>query len=110
MQVPENPWEDISTHFALGMQECEGFDIIQIVLDTLSTIHYFIPCHTNIDSLELAEMFLCEVVCLYGLPLTIVSDQGLQFAFASWGQICDWLEIDQRISTAFHSKTDEHTE
>jgi len=46
---------------------------------------YFIPCHTTIDAIELAKLFLREVVRLQGLPSTIVSDHGPQLASTIWG-------------------------
>jgi len=82
--VPQKPWEDISMDFMVGLPECEGFDAVWVVVDRLSKMRHFIPCQTTIDALGLAELFLPEVVCLHGLPLTIVSDRGPQFASTFW--------------------------
>ena len=49
--VPEKPWDDISTYFVVGLPECEGFDAILVVVDWLSKMRHFIPCHTTIDAL-----------------------------------------------------------
>jgi hypothetical protein len=73
-------------------------------------MRHFIPCHTTIDAVGLAKLFLREVVHLHGLPRTIVSDRGPQFASTFWGQICSRLGIDRRMSTAFHPQTDGQTE
>jgi transposase InsO family protein len=54
----------------------------------------------------LAEIFLKEVVRLHGLPKTIISDRGPQFAAVFWKRICERLGIDRRLSTAFHPQTD----
>lgn len=51
-----------------------------------------------------------EVVHLHGLPLTIVSDRGPEFASTICGQICDRLGINRRMYTAFHPETDSQTE
>jgi hypothetical protein len=48
-----------------------------------------------IDAIEMAKLFLREVVRLHGLPATIVSDQGPHFASTFWGQICSRLGIDR---------------
>jgi hypothetical protein len=58
--------------FVVGLSECEGFDAVLLVVDRRSKIHHFIPCHTTIDAVGLAELFLQEVVRLQGLPKTIV--------------------------------------
>jgi len=110
LPLPENPWEDISINFVVGLPECEGFNAICMVVDRLSKMLHFIPCHTTIDSLGLERLYLREVVCLHGLPPTIVSDPGPQFVSTCWGQICSQLGIDQRMTTAFHPQTDSQTE
>jgi len=106
LPVLDKPWEDISMDFVVGLPECEGFDAIWVAVDRLSKMRHFIPCHMTIDALGLVELFLREVVCLHGLPLTIVSDQGPQFATTLWQQVCGRLGIDLRMSTAFHPQTD----
>jgi len=110
LPVPEKPWEDISMDFVVGLPECEGFDAVWVVVDRLSKMRHFIPCHTTIDAAGLARLFLRDVVHLHGLPKTIVSDRGPQFALTFWGQICAPLGIDQRMFTAFHSQMDGQTE
>ena len=96
--------------FVVGLPECEGFDAVWVVVDRLSKMRHFIPCHTTIDAVGLAKLFLREVVRLHGLPRTIVSDRGPQFASVFWGQICNRLGVDRRMSTAFHPQTDGQTE
>jgi len=60
--------------FVVGLPECEGFDAVWVVMDRLSKIRHIIPCHTTIDEVGLAKLFLREVVRLHGLPKSIVSD------------------------------------
>jgi len=110
LPVPEKPWEDISMDFVVGLPEREGFDAVWVVVDRLSKMRHFIPCHTTIDAVGLGKLFLREVVSLHVLPRTIVSDRGPQLASTFWGQICCWLGIDRRMSTAFHPQTDGQTE
>ena len=110
LPVPENTWEDISMDFVVGLPECEGFDVVWVVVDRLSKMRHFIPCHTMIDAVGLAKLFYREVVRLHGLPKSVVSDRGPQFVSTFWGQICSRLGIDRRMSTAFHPQTDGQTE
>jgi len=60
--------------FVVGLPECEGFDAIWVVVDRLSKMRHFIPCHTTIDTVGLAELCLREVGRLHGLPLKIISN------------------------------------
>jgi len=84
LSVPEKPWEDISMDFVVGLHECEGFDAVWVVVDRRSKMRHFISCHTTIDAVGLAKLFLREVERLHGLPKTIISDSGSQFASTFW--------------------------
>jgi len=108
--VPEKPWDNISNDFVVGLPDCEGFDVIWVVVDKLSKLRHFIPCHTTIDAVGLAKLYSWEVVRLHGLPVTIPSDRGAQSDSTVWGQICSRLGIDQQMSTGFHPQTDSMTE
>jgi len=92
--VRMRPGDGISMDCVVELPECDGFDAIRVEVDRLSKMRHYIPCHTTIDALGSAELFLREVVRLHGLPLTIISDWGLQFASAFWQQMCNQLGID----------------
>jgi hypothetical protein len=106
LPVPEKPWEDILMDFVVGLPEWEGFHTVSVVVDRLSKMRHFVPCHTTIDAVELAKQFLQEVVRLHGLQRTIISDRGPQFASTFWGQTCGRLGIDKRMGTRFHPQRD----
>ena len=94
LPVPDKQWEDISMDFVVALPECEGFDAGWVVVDRLSKMQHFVPCHTTIDAVGLVKLFLREVICLHGLPKTIALDRGPRFALTFWGQIWSWLGID----------------
>ena len=106
LSVPDKPWEDISMDFVTGLPECEGYDAIWVVVDRLSKMRHFVPCRTTVNARGLAEMFLKDVVRLHGLPKSIISDRGPQFAAVFWKQLCARLGVDRRLSTAFHPQAD----
>jgi transposase InsO family protein len=110
LPVPEKPWEDISMDYVTGLPECEGNDPFWVVVDRLSKMRHLVPCRTTIDARGLAEMFLKEVVRLHGLPMTVTSDRGPQFAAVFWKRLCERLGVDRQLSTAFHPQTNGQTE
>jgi hypothetical protein len=71
--------------FVVGLPESEGYNTVWVVVDRLSKMRHFIHCHTTIDVIGLAKLFLQEIVRLHGLTKTIVSDRGHQFASTFWG-------------------------
>jgi hypothetical protein len=80
LPVPEYPWRDISIDFVTGLPVSEGHDMIWVVIDQLTKIRYFVPYSTTIDAKELANLFIMNIFHLHGLPDSIISDRGPQFA------------------------------
>jgi len=56
------------------------------------------------------DLFCDRIFRYHGLPETIVSDRGPQFASRVWKHLCSCLKIDPRLSTAFNPQTDGQTE
>jgi transposase InsO family protein len=96
--------------FVTGLPECGRYTAACVVVDRLSKTRYFLPCQTTVDARGLAEMFVKEVVRLHGLPKTVISNRGPQFAAVFWKRICERLGVDRQFSTAFHPPTDGQTE
>jgi transposase InsO family protein len=110
LPVPQAPWQDISMDFVVGLPWSEGCDAIWVVVDRLTKQRHLVPCRSDVDANDLADLFLKWVFRLHGLPETITSDRGPQFASHFWGRLCSRLEIGRRMSTAFHPQTDGQTE
>ena len=96
--------------FVEGLPESDGFDAIWVVVGRLTKQRHFVPCRSDIDAAGLADLFLLHVFRLHGLPLSIISDRGPQFAAHFWIHLCNCLGIEPRLSTAFHPETDGQTE
>jgi hypothetical protein len=58
LSVLEMPWEDISKDFVVGLAECDEFDAIWVVVNRLSKMRHFVPCHTTIDAVGLVKLLL----------------------------------------------------
>jgi len=108
--VPDWPWQHISVDFVTRLPPSKRFDAICVVVDRLTKQRHLIPCKTTITAEELARLFCDRVFRYHGLPKTIVSDRGPQFASRFWKHLCDSLKIEPRLLTAFHPQTDGQTE
>jgi len=96
--------------FVTGLPWSNGNDAIWVVVDRLTKMRHLVPCRTTIDALSLADLFRDNIWKYHGLPRTILSDRGREFADEFWGTVCHRLKIDRRLLTAFHPKTDGQTE
>ena len=110
LSVPERPWQHISVDFVTGLPRSKELDAICVVFDRLTKQRYLIPCTTTITAEGLVDLFCDRIFRYHGLPETIVSDRGPQFASRFWKHLCSCLKIDLHLSTAFHPQTDGRTE
>ena len=65
---------------------------------------------TTYTSAKLAKIYMNRIVCLHGVPRTIVSDRGTQFTSKFWNQLDETLGTRLEFSIAFHPHTDGQTE
>ena len=110
LDTPPGPWKEISTDFITDLPVSEGFDSILVVVDRFSKEVKFIPCTKTTSALDTAKLYLCYVWKHHGLPTRIVSDRSPQFASQVMKDIGKRLDIQPRLSTAYHSQTDGQTE
>ena len=96
--------------FVVGLPWSDGNDAIWVVVDRFTKQRHLVACRSTVDAKDLADLFLQWVFRLHGLPETITSDRGTQFASHFWGRLCHRLQIERRMSTAFHPQTDGQTE
>ena len=108
--IPNRPWDDISMDFIVGLPESSGHTKIWVVVDWFSKMAHFIPHSTDTPIKEIANIFRREVWRLHGLPNSVVSDRDSRFPSKFWLCVMELLDVDVRMSTAFHLQTDGQTE
>ena len=80
-------------------------DAVLVVCDRLSKMTHFVATTEG-----LARLFQDNVWKLHGLPESVVSDRGPQFAAELTKKLNRMLGIKTKLSTVFHSQTDGQTE
>jgi hypothetical protein len=111
LSVSEWKWDDISMDFIGGLPlTARRFDSIWVIVDQLSKSAHFIPIHTCYDARKYVEIYIAHVLCLHGVPKTIISDRGSQFIARFWEQLHASLGTHLIHSSAYHPQTVGQTE
>ena len=109
-KVPERPWTHLTVDFITKLPVVAGKDAILVVCDRLSKMTHFVATTEGTSVEGLARLFWDNVWKLHGLPESVVSDRGPQFAAELTKELNRMLGIETRLSTAFHPQTDGQTE
>ena len=80
--IPTGPWIDISVDFVTGLPEAQGYNTILVVCDRFTKQVHIIPTTKETSSLGLAHLYHDHIWKLHGLPNTVISHCGSQFAAA----------------------------
>ncbi|GJS10672.1 putative reverse transcriptase domain-containing protein [Tanacetum coccineum] len=114
LQQPEIPvwkWEMITIDFVSGLPRTpSGYDTIWVIVDRLTKSAHFLPMK-KMDSMEkLTQLYLKEIMCRHGVPVSIISDRDSHFTSRFWISLQKALRTDLDMSTAYHPQTDGQSE
>ena len=110
LKAPHMPWIDVMADFTTDLPLSNGYDSILVIVDRFSKEVEFIPTIKTVTTLETTNLYLFNMWKNYGLPHSIVSDRGPQFALQVMKDLCKRLGITPKLSTVHHLQTDGQTE
>ncbi|GKB31613.1 putative reverse transcriptase domain-containing protein [Tanacetum coccineum] len=84
-----------------------GYDSIWVIVDRLTKSTHFIPTNEKYKMKKLTRLYLKEIVCRHGVPVSIISDRDPHFASRFWRSLQNSLGTNLDMSTAYHPKTDD---
>jgi hypothetical protein len=94
-------------NFIMGLPRTQsGYDSIWVIMDRPTKVVHFIPIKTTYSGLQLAELYMSRIVCLYGVPNKIVPDRGTQFTSRFWERLHETLDTQLCFSSTYHPQTD----
>ena len=77
-------------------------DSIWVMVDRLTKSAHFLPVRIDYSLDKLAELYIKEIVRLYGIPMSIISDRDPRFTSRFWGKLQEALGTQLNFSTTFH--------
>ena len=64
-------------HFVVGLPRSkDGYNSIWVILDRLTKSAHFLLVKATYSVTKLAKLYVKHIVCLHGVPVSIVSDRG----------------------------------
>nr|GEV19672.1 putative reverse transcriptase domain-containing protein [Tanacetum cinerariifolium] len=101
----------MTVHLNLHEQICllrtlSGYDSIWVIVDRLTKSAYFLPVKTMDNMEKLTQLYLKEIVCQHGVPISIISDKDSKFTSRFWRSLQEALGTRIDMSTAYHPETD----
>ena len=74
LPIPEDRWNTISVDFISELLESGGYDAIMVVIDSVGKQAHFDETLTTVMAAGAANLYLCNVWKLHGLPQKVVSN------------------------------------
>ncbi|QRW27785.1 Retrovirus-related Pol polyprotein from transposon [Rhizoctonia solani] len=68
LPIPQQPFEVVSMDFIMDLPPSNNYNAILVIVDKLTKYGHFIPCTTQIDEVQTAQLFHDHIWCHYGLP------------------------------------------
>jgi len=100
--IPNKVWMHISADFITKLPLAQGYNSILVVVDCFTKMAYFVPTMEKTTAKELARLLRDNMWRLHGLPESIISDRGPQFAAGLMRKLNELLEIKTKLLAAFH--------
>ena len=111
MPIPQRVWDSVGVDFTGPLPvTARGNNSIMAMVDRFSKLLRLSACTTNITGIESGRLLLNESLHMGRIPSSIVSDRDVRFTGAAWGQLWRGLNVEQKMSTAYHPQTDGQTE
>lgn len=114
LQQPDIPiwkWERITMDFITKLPRTpSGYDAIWVIVDRLTKSAHFLPIKETDGMEKLARLYLKEIVCRHGVPISIISDRDSRFTSGFWKSLQKALDTNLDMSTAYHPQTDGQSE
>ena len=92
------------------LPKSNGMDAIVVIVDRFTKMIRLKVATTSISSEGIAKIYRDEIWKIHGVPKTILSDRGPQFASKFMEDLTKVLGTKRKLSTAYHPQTDGQTE
>jgi hypothetical protein len=102
LPVPQAVWTDIGLDFVEALPRVGGKSVILTVVDYFSKYCHFIPLAHPYSAESMEHAFFSEIVCLHGIPQSMVSNRDPVFTSTFWQELMRLSGAKLQMTSAFH--------
>ena len=107
LEVVEWKWEHVTMDFVTHLpQTQQKHDAVWVIVDRLTKSAHFLVVWMTFALERFYRLYICEIVRLHGVPVSIVSDRDPRFTTHFWKSFQKAMDTWMTISTTFHPQTD----
>ncbi|GJZ94347.1 putative reverse transcriptase domain-containing protein [Tanacetum coccineum] len=111
LEIPVWKWERITKDLISGLSRTPSeYDTIWVIADRLTKSAHFLPMKKTYSMEKLRQLYLMEVLCRHGVPISIISDRDSYFTSRFWRSLQKALGTNLDMSSAYHPQTDGQSE
>jgi hypothetical protein len=113
LSISNKSWTNITMNFVIELFVNHEFNAILMIINKFTKMHHYISCtiiDENITAEKTTRLLIDHVWKLHEFLNIIVSDRESQFVSLVWKSVCRILQINAKLSIAFHSETNEQSE
>ncbi len=113
LSTSNHTWKSIALNFIVKLSKSKKrvikttYDSILIIMNRLIKYEYFLSYKKATFAKDLTYMFLRMIVANHELSDEIISNRDKLFTLKFWKFLMNQLEIHHKLSTAYHSQTNE---
>ena len=110
----ERSWQKVTMNFItdLSLSKCRDciYNAILVIVNCYTKITQYISTVKTVTAVQLTDLFHEKIVCCFKTLREVMSDWDSVFINVFWSDLCYHMKMKCRLSTVFHSQTDEQTE
>ena len=107
LEVAKWKWEHVKMDFVTHLSRTQRrYDVVWVIVDQLTKLTHFLAMRMTFTVEEFCQLYICEIVRLHGVPVSIVSDRDPRFTAHFWKSFQKTMGTQLTMSTTFHPQTD----
>ena len=112
--ISEFKWADITMNFVTDLSKSKTwnettYDSILVVVNRLIKMTHYIPITKTMIAKNFVEILIREIIRLHDLSSSITTNRNSIFISKYHDALCYALKIKLKLSTTYHSQTDDQT-